>query len=369
MMTRREFVSGAAAVVSGMATGMAHSAQQTATARSFKPLRVAQIGAQGHFGDIVTGIPKVEGCSLVAVARSYPDEPVEQLKDRPAWNPDTKIFDNYRQMLDEVKPDIAAVFAPYAHNGQVSIEAVRRGCHVISEKPLASTLEDLDTLRAERDRAKVRVTAILAMRLHPGLMAAHKAVKEGSIGEPLLISAQKSYAWGKGRPWYFKLRKNYGGSIPWVAIHAIDFIRFVSGLDFASVTARHAVKLHLDYPECEDCGALLFDMANGGQATLTFDYFRPSRAGSHSDDRLRVVGSKGVVEVRITDKTFCELITDEQGPAQLPLSDDRHNIFIDFVDSLRGVRPHFLSDDDPFRATEVALKARDAADRRVTVSL
>ncbi len=369
MMTRREFVSGAAAVVSGMATNMVQSVQQAATAQSFRPLRAAQVGMQGHFGDIVNGIPKVEGCSLVAVARSYPDEAIEKLKDTPAWNPDTRVFDDYRKMLDETNPDIAAVFAPYAHNGQVSIEAVRRGCHVISEKPLASTLEDLDTLRAERDRAKVRVTAMLAMRFHPGLTAAHKAVKEDSIGEPLLISAQKSYAWGQGRPWYFKLRKNYGGSIPWVAIHAIDFIRFVTGLDFASVTARQAVKVHQDYPECEDCGALLFDMSNGGQATLTFDYFRPSKAGSHGDDRLRVAGSRGVVEVRITDKVFCELITDEQGPAQLPLPDDQRNIFIDFVDSLRGVRPHFLSDDDPFRATEVALKARDAADRRVTIAL
>ncbi|HPD30898.1 MAG TPA: Gfo/Idh/MocA family oxidoreductase [Phycisphaerae bacterium] len=369
MMTRREFVSGAVAMVSGMTTSMAQSARQAATDRAFKALRVAQVGVQGHFGDIVTGIPKVEGCSLVAVARSFPDEPVEQLKEKPVWNPDTRIFDDYRQMLDEVRPDIVAAFAPYAHNGQVSIEAVRRGCHVISEKPLASTLEDLDALRAERDRAKVRVTAMLAMRFHPGLMAAHKAVQEGSIGEPLLISAQKSYAWGQGRPWYFKLRKNYGGSIPWVAIHAIDFIRFVTGLDFTSVTARQAVKVHKDYPECEDCGALLFDMSNGGQATLTFDYFRPPKAGSHGDDRLRVAGSRGVVEVRITNTTFCELITDEQGPAQLPLSDESHNIFIDFVESLRGLRPHFLSEEDPFRATEVALKARDSADRRVTVAL
>lgn len=369
-MTRREFVSGTAAVVTGVAAGIVRSVEQkAAVVQPAKPLRVVQIGMQGHFGDIVTGIPAADGCRLVAVARSFPDEPVETLKDKPAWNPETRVYDDYRRMLDEVKPDVAAVFAPYAHNGQVNIEAVRHGCHVISEKPLASTLEDLDTLRAERDRAKVRVTAMLAMRLDPGMAAAHKAVKAGSIGEPLLISAQKSYVWGGSRPWYFKLRKNYGGSIPWVAIHAIDFVRFVTGLDFSTVTARQAVKLHRDYPECEDCGALLFDMSNGGQATLTFDYFRPSKSGSHGDDRLRVAGSKGVVEVRITGRTFCELITDEQGPTQLPLGEEKHNIFVDFVESLRGTHAHFFSQDDPFRATEVALKARDSADRRVTVSL
>jgi predicted dehydrogenase len=370
LMTRREFVAGTAAAAAGVVVSGTQAAVQTqAGGKAHEPIRVVQIGMQGHCGDIVNGIPTVEGCRLVAVARSFQDESIEKLKETPAWNPETKVYDDYRRMLDEVKPDIVAVFAPYAHNGQVNIDAVKHGCHVISEKPLASTLADLDTLRAERDRAKVRVTAMLGMRFQSGLVAAHKAIKDGAIGEPLLISAQKSYMWGKSRPWYFKLRKNYGGSIPWVAIHAIDFVRFVTGFEFASVTARQAVKLHKDYPECEDCGALLFDMANGGQATLTFDYFRPSKSGSHGDDRLRVAGSKGVVEVRITDRTFCELITDEQGPTQLPLLEDSHNIFVDFVESLRGGHPHFLSPEDPFRSTEVALKARDAADRRVTVTL
>jgi predicted dehydrogenase len=326
------------------------------------------IAAQGHYGDIVTGIPLVKACRLVGVARSFADEPLEKITTTPAWSPTVPIYDDYRKMLDELEPDIVAVFAPYARNGQVNIEAVQHGCHVISEKPVASTLKDLDTLRAERDRMKVRVAAMLTMRFQPGFVAARRAVKDGCIGEPLLISAQKSYKWG-GRPWYFKRRKDYGGSIPWVAIHAIDFIRFVTGLEFKSVTARQAVKLHKDYPESEDCGALLFDMSNGGQATLTFDFLRPAPAGSHGDDRLRVAGTRGVVEVRVAEQTVCELISDERAAAALPLAADEHNAFVDFVASLRGGHSPALSDEDAFRATEVALKARDAADQRLTVEL
>jgi len=230
-------------------------------------------------------------------------------------------------------------------------------------------MKDLDCLRTERDKAKVRVTAMLPMRTSPPLAAAHQAVKEGLIGEPILISAQKSYRWGTSRPWYYKRRKDYGGSILWVSIHAIDFIRFVSGLEYASVTARQAVKGHPEYPECEDCGALLFEMTNGGQTTLTFDYFRPKKAPSHGDDRIRVVGLEGVVEVRKTDETFCELTTNEQPPRQLPLPDSKTNLFIDFVTELRGGKPHLLSPEDPFRATEVAIKARQSADAKATVSL
>jgi len=372
--TRRAFVAGAAALAAtGLAPGSGAPLQAEVAGERKPlhagPLRVAQIGMQGHFGDIMTGIPKLNDCQLVAVARSTPDEQVESLSRFPAWHDDVKVFDDYRKMLDEVKPDLVTVFCPYAHNGQANIEAVRRGCHVLSEKPIASELAELQTLRRERDRAGVRVSAVLPMRLNPAFTAAHLAVKEGRIGEPLLISAQKSYRWGSSRPWYFKKREDYGGSIPWVAIHAIDFIRFVSGLDYADVTARQAVKVRADYPDCEDCGALLFTMSNGGQATLTFDYLRPAKAASHGDDRIRVAGSQGIVEVRLNATPFCELVTQDAEARQLELPDSKRNVFVDFVQELRGQGTHFLTPEDPFRATEVALVARQAADRKTTLPL
>jgi predicted dehydrogenase len=135
------------------------------------------------------------------------------------------------------------------------------------------------------------------------------------------------------------------------------------------VTARQAVKVHTDYPDCEDCGALLFTMKNGGQATLTFDFLRPEKAGSHGDDRIRVAGSKGIVEVRLTATPFCELVTQDAEAQQLALRKSERNVFVDFVQELRGEGTHFLTPEDPFLATEVALKAREAADRRTTVAL
>jgi predicted dehydrogenase len=335
-----------------------------------KMLRVAQIGMQGHFGYIMHGIPHVEHCQLVAVSGSVPGEKVERKKGWPAWTDATQVFDDWQKMLDKVKPDVVATFMPYALNGEVNIEAVQRGCHVISEKPIAPDMEQLDALRAARDKAGVHVTALLPMREHPQFAAARQAVRDGLIGEPVLISAQKSYRWGDNRPEFYRHRKTYGGSILWVAIHAIDFIRSVSNLDYASVTARHAVKVHKDYPGCEDCGALLFEMSNGGQATLTFDFLRPAKAPSHGDDRLRVVGSKGIVEVIAAKAPRCELSTNEAEPRVLEGVQSGVKVFEDFAALVRGEkRSYYLNAEDPFRANEVAIKARDAADNETTVKL
>jgi predicted dehydrogenase len=174
-VTRRTFVAGAAAIATaGVGTPPAAAADRKPIHAG--PLRVAQIGGQGHFGDVMTGIPQVRDCRLVAVARSFPDEKVETLARLPAWNEGVAVFDDYRKMLDEAKPDVVTVFCPYAHNGRVNLEAVRRGCHVLSEKPIASNVAELEMLRRERDRSGVRLSAVLPLRLSPAFAAAHLAV-------------------------------------------------------------------------------------------------------------------------------------------------------------------------------------------------
>ncbi|MGB9626054.1 MAG: Gfo/Idh/MocA family protein [Phycisphaerae bacterium] len=367
-ITRREFVTGAAAAA--MAAGGPLGALAQTAGKPHRPMRLAMIGMQGHYKYVADAVRDILDCRLEALARSAPDEKIEKAKENRPWIADAKVYDDYRRMLDEVKPDVVGVFMPIARMGEGCIEAVRRGCHVASEKPLASSLDELHRLREERDKAGVRITMFLIMRMGPEWIAARRAVREGRIGEPVLMSAQKSYRWSDGeRPDYYRKRATYGGTIPWVAIHSIDLIRYVTGLEYAGVTARHAVKVHRDYPECEDIASMLFEMKNGAEATVTIDYLRPSKAPSHGDDRLRVVGSKGIVEVRSTRQVFCEIITEEEGPRELPRQDKFRPVLADFIDSLREGRPHIMAAEDPFVATEVAIKAREAADTRKTIAL
>src|SRR5918911_3001158 len=51
-------------------------------------------------------------------------------------------FDDYERMLEEVQPDGVVVTTPHSLHAAPAIAALRRGIHVLDEKPMATSLED-----------------------------------------------------------------------------------------------------------------------------------------------------------------------------------------------------------------------------------
>jgi predicted dehydrogenase len=90
------------------------------------------------------------------------------------------------------------------------------------------------------------------------------------------------------------------------------------------------------------------------------DYLRPDSAPTHGDDRLRIAGSEGVLEVLGAEGRVL-LITASGGSRELELPEEI-DFFTDFMAELSGQGQHLISQEDAFRLTEVCLKARDAAE-------
>jgi predicted dehydrogenase len=324
-------------------------------------MKLAMIGSYGHCGVVLDSVAKLGDVSLVAAAKWGGDDPLRYVGRHEAAPANLPVYEDYRKMLDEVRPDVAAVFMPLYRNAEASQAAAQRGCHVISEKPLAITLGDLDALRAAVETAGVKIAALMTSRAEPGFQAVRRAVAEGRIGVPILASAQKSYPFAE-RDDYYRKRQTYGGSIPWQAIHAVDFVSWCAGRDYARVAAVHSNAAHPTHPGMEDCGGLLLDFVGGGHAVIRFDYLRPWPGdGSRrwGDDRLRIAGSAGIVEL-FDEGTRAHLMT-PGGDEELPLPPPR-DLFAEFVASIAGRRECVISPGESFRATEVCLKARDAAD-------
>ncbi len=356
---RRRFLQ--SALGAGLAVGASGGGMAFATpSGETGPVRVGLIGADGHTSILLGSIPHLAGVELTAFAKSLPDDDVSALKRNPAFTEKTRVYDQFEQMLEKEELDVVGVCLPYYRNAEASMAAARKGLHIVSEKPVATTLEDLAALKQAVAQSKVRLTSMMNMRCFPPYRAAKKAVQDGLIGEPILLTSQKSYRFGAARPWFYKDLKTYGGAIPWAGIHSIDYMRWTSGRKYVRVSAWHGNRDHPDYPGFQDHAGVLFKLDNGGTAMSNLDYLRPETAPTHGDDRLRIAGSQGVLEVMGAEGRVL-LITAADGPRELELP-EKVDFLADFLAELAGEREHLISQEDAFRLTEVCLKARNAAE-------
>lgn len=363
-LNRRTFLQSAA--VGSLALAAANATPKRKITES-SVIRAGLIGRDGHYGILLNSIPRLKNVEWVAYARGEQGEDTAWVQKQRAWTEKTRVYADYHEMLEKEDLDVVAVCLPLYQNAGAAVEAARRGINVLAEKPAATTLEDLGRLEQAVREAGIHYSIMLNMRGMPIFQAAHKAVRAGAVGEPILLTGQKSYIWGRRRPWFYKQRKTYGGSIGWIGVHALDYMRWVSGQDFARVAAWESNKAHPDYPGCEDNVGLVFRLKNGGTATCHLDYLRPANAPTHGDSRLRVVGSEGVLEVfEVGNRTNLISTKGTNGDLPLPPAVD---LFEKFVGAMRGQGEPLVSAEDSLSISRVCLKARDASDQDKWVEL
>src|SRR5207249_4840687 len=128
---------------------------------------------------------------------------------------------------------------------------------------------------------------LIPMHTHRGesaeLTAVQRAVEAGEIGEPLLSFSQKTYKWGATRPDFFRNRETFPGIVPFIGIHALDWLHWILGDVFTEVKGYEGTTARPDYAACASQAAFVFTMQNRGVATLTLDYLRPETAPTHGD--------------------------------------------------------------------------------------
>ncbi|MDQ8020595.1 MAG: Gfo/Idh/MocA family oxidoreductase [Moraxellaceae bacterium] len=327
-------------------------------------MKVCIIGGSGHYQYVLDGLAGAQ-VSLVGYAPGVADEKLEKLESAlKAAGVEAPRFARWQDMLDELRPDIVVVNTWFGACAAISMECLRRGHHVYAEKPLATTLDDLHALRAVYlEGLGAQLGAMFGLRYVPAMYSAWRFVRAGGIGAVRMVGAQKSYRLGR-REVFYHTRDSYGGTIPWVGAHAVDWVRWFAGAEFERVTALHSTQGNRGQGEVEVTAACLFAMAGGVIGHVNLDYLRPDSQRRHDDDRVRVVGTEGVLEVRDGQVTMWREGAAEAVQLQL---ESPPQCFADFVAGLRG-QGCLVSAEDAFAVTEASLLARQAADAGGTAS-
>jgi predicted dehydrogenase len=330
-------------------------------------MRLGLIGSTGHWQTYAPALGRVGDLTLVAVSAAGPEETTGAFDHAPGLTAETRRYDDARKMLEAERLDVVQVCCRSDRLPVWVRACLERGLPVMAEKPLAMDLPTLEGLFHAAQKAKTALVPMHTMRGVPELAAVREAVRAGDIGAPLMSFSQKTYKWGKTRPDSFRSRKTFPGLAPWVGIHAFDWLHWILGDVFTEVVGREGATAHPDFPACGSQGAFLLTMENGGVAAVTLDYLRPEAAPSHGDERLRIAGSRGVVETALVERKATLSAADRPPRALTP--NPQTDLFTQFARSLRGEAPPPLTLHEGCRITEIAIKAQQAAETGRTISL
>ncbi len=322
-------------------------------------MKLCMVGVRGHNSYVLSGLPLTD-VSVAGVCTAAAGDDARGLLTRCRdLGHEPRVWDQPAEMLDAVEPDLVSIAGPFHRHAEICVEAFRRGVHVFCEKPVALTLEQLDEVAAAREAAGVHFAAMMGLRYDPAFHTAWRAVGDGLVGEVRLLNTQKSYRLGRRAPFY-QDRATYGGTIPWVGSHAVDWIRwYTSGKSFRSVYAEHSAAHNRGHGELEVSAVCHFTLEGDVLASVSIDYLRPDAAPSHGDDRVRIAGTEGVLDVLGGEVVLTRAGGD--GEERLPADCDRQ-IFPDFVAAAAGRSQALLGPEDAIEMTRACLLARESAD-------
>ena len=276
-------------------------------------------------------------------------------------------FDAPSAMLDAFRPEVVSVGAVYGLNGDRIAEALERGAAVSSDKPIAATWEQLGRLRKiVADRGGVRLVTELPFRCRAEFRAARDAVAAGLIGDVVLATAQKSYRFGVRRPAWYADRASYAGTMLWVASHGVDAIGFVAGRRIVRAIGRQGNVSKPEYGRMEDHCVALCELEGGATGLVHADFLRPAAAATHGDDRLRVAGSTGVIEVR---DARCKLVTADRPEEDITDRAESPPMHREILRCLQGEPTDLCDTSQSLELAAVLLACRDAADEQCAVDV
>jgi predicted dehydrogenase len=328
-------------------------------------MRLGLIGLKGHQSVVLNGARQLGDDELVAVSEDDSRALDRFVRDTPQARQAQKYSD-WRHLVEHSMIDVCCVCDENHLRAEQLIALAARDVHIVTEKPLTTTLKDLQRVRGALAGSKSQLTMLLTMRHEPKYVKMRELVKSGAIGEVCQISSQKSYRLEE-RPDWFKSRERLGGMIPYIGIHAVDLMSWVSGLKYRRLAAIHSRIGNEWIKETENQATILLELTNGGSATARLDYLRPSPSPTHGDDRLRLAGTEGVLEARGGESKLM-LVTKKKQPYTIDAGSTA-NLFVEFVECLRAAKPYRIPAEDCFYATEVVLKAREAADQKKLIEL
>ena len=334
---------------------------------STSSLKLAIVGFRhGHIGGQVSAAKELDNLELVATC----EEDAEARAALEAQNLGAPVYDSYEKLLAEVDCDIIGTGDYFAIRGQRAITALEHGKHVLSDKPLCTSLDELNTIKKLSAEKNLQVGCQLDVRGNGTYRRLRRLIAEGELGGIHAISfgGQHPINLGSRPGWYFEPGKQ-GGTINDIGIHAFDFIPWLTGQAFSEVVAAREWNARLpQFPEFREAGQIMLKLENGCGVLGDVSYLVPDSMGFSLPHywRISVWGEKGLAECNLhgavdfyrNGETEKQQLPADEGDGMIPIKA--------FLEEIAGEKNLELSTAEVLRSSYVSLMTQKVANENLS---
>ncbi len=267
-------------------------------------VKLAVIGtgemAAHHFESIVTN----QNVQLVGICDTN-----RERANAAGSNRNVPVYYDYHELLERSGAGAVVIATPHFSHTPISIGALRRGIHVLVEKPIAAEARDATAMIGAYNTGRFHYPTLVfatnfVLRARDLWQRVRQIVAQGAIGRLMratwvVTDWFRTQAYFDSADWRATWRGEGGGLLLNQAVHNLDLYHWLFGLPsrvrgFASLGKYHDI-------EVEDEVTVLFEHENGMLGHLI-----ASTAESPGTNRLEVVGELGRIVVEDERVTFDE---------------------------------------------------------------
>lgn len=255
----------------------------------------------GMVGAIIRG-----GGKLVAW---YGAEPNKAARFAKAF-PNAKQAHSEAEILNDKSIQLILSSTIASERAPLGVRAMKAGKDFLSDKPGATTLEQVEALRATV-KATGKIYGVMYSELLEVKAAVYagELVKQGKIGRVIqtINIAPHQIVQGSGnagnggadpRPDWFWVPEQYGGILCDIGSHQVEQFLYYTGSTSAEVVESQISNIaHPEHPKFQDFGDMVL-RGDKGFGYVRLDWFTPDALGTWGDGRLFILGTEGYIEVR-----------------------------------------------------------------------
>ncbi|ABR54114.1 oxidoreductase domain protein [Methanococcus vannielii SB] len=255
---------------------------------------------------------------------------------------DTLGFLDYKELLNQ-DLDVVSIVVPTFLHKEIALEFIRKGIHVLIEKPISDTIENAEELIKEAEKNNVILSVGHVERFNPAVLKLKEFIDEGILGKIVTMTAKRV---GPMTP-----RILDTGVILDLAVHDIDVMAYLAGSRVKEVYAK-AKNVNHPNKKSEDYALIIASFENNIDGIIETNRLTP-----HKTRSLSVIGTKGIAYLDYINQ--CLTIYDEQWVknAKIEKGEPLKNEIIHFIDCVENNKKPLVSGLDGIHALKVALDA------------